>query len=103
MNWNIDKVVDRELDSFVHYPMSWGYSISLVALRPLIDAVMPILTQGLALFFYSYYNDNVEWLRNRMNVDKSVDNKKAMDILNDLDEKLSRRKDFNKKEKRVKE
>lgn len=45
----------------------------------------------------------VEWLRNRMNVDKSVDNKKAMDILNDLDYKLSRRKDFNKKEKRVKE
>lgn len=103
MNWNIDKVVDRGLDSFVHYPMSWSYSISLVALRPLIDAVMPILTQGLALFFIHIIMIMVEWLRNRMNVDKSVDNKKAMDILNDLDEKLSRRKDFNKKEKRVKE
>lgn len=97
------KMLDNGLSSFVNYPLSWSYSIGLVALKPLIDVFLPVLTQGLMLFFIHIMMILVEWLKNKMGVKKPIDNIKAMDIMNDLEDKLARRKDFNKKEKLVKE
>lgn len=92
----IDRAVDSGLSSFVNYPLSWSYSIGLVAFKPMIDALLPVLTQGLVLFFIHIMMIFVEWLKNRIGVRKPLDNGKAMDILNDLEDKIARRKDIDK-------
>ena len=91
------KVSESFVNSLADYPLSWTYAISLTAFQPLLNEFIPILNQVLVLFLIHLVTIFVDWLRQKLDVPKN--RKDSMDMLGELDDIISRRKDVEKEKK----
>lgn len=89
-----EKLTESVFGAFYDYPLSWTYTLSLTAFQPILKEFMPVFTQVFLLLCIHLMTIFVDWLRKRLNIEKSDDtHQKSMDMLNELEDKIEKRKE----------
>lgn len=89
-----EKIVAQMVDAIYDYPLSWTYTLSMTAFQPMLKEFLPVFTQVFLLLCIHLITILVDWLRKRLDIEKSDEShKKSMEILEDLESKIKTRKE----------